>query len=129
MIAMTELNDPRKSSNSPDARRKWSLSVGDRRTEPISLNDIAYVHQHVSAELWAAITERVKLASFAAGIDPWGAVPPEERRSMSAITKQRSQQLLVSFAKTCRAGHLRLSLRRVMGRTNQRISASEIGGR
>ncbi|SRR5208337_2465562 len=96
--------------------------------EPISLNDIAYVHQHVSAELWAAITERVKLASFAAGIDPWGAAP-EERRSMSAITKQRSQQLLVSFAKTCRAGHLRLSLRRVMGRTNQRISASEIGGR
>ncbi len=58
-----------------------------------------------------------------------GAVPPEERRSMSAITEQRSQQLLVSFAKTVRVGYLRLNFRCVMGRTNQRVSASEIGGR
>jgi hypothetical protein len=97
--------------------------------KPVSLNDIAYGHKDVATELWAPVTKRVKLASLAAGIDPWGTVPPEERRSMSAITKQRSQQLLVSFAKTVRVGHLRLNLRRVMGRTNQRISASEIGGR
>ena len=97
--------------------------------EPVSLHDLADGHGDLRAELWAPVTERVKLAPFAAGIDPWGAVPPEERRSMSAITKQRSQQLLVSFAKTFRVGYLRLNLRRVMGRTNQRISASEIGGR
>src|SRR5271157_362249 len=96
---------------------------------PISLNDIAHGHRDVAAELWAAIAERVKLAPFAAGIDPWGAVPPEEQRWMSAITEQRSQQLLVSFAKTNRIRYLRLNLRRVMGRTNQRMSASEIGGR
>ena len=97
--------------------------------KPISLHDLADRDGDLGAELWAPVTKRVKLAHFAARIDPWGTVPPEERRSMSAITKQRSQQLLVSFAKTFRAGYLRLNLRRVMGRTNQRISASEIGGR
>jgi len=97
--------------------------------ESFSLNDVAYGHKDVATELWAPVAERVEFASFAAGINPCGAVPPGERRSMSAITKQRSQQLLVSFAKTFRVGHLRLNLRRVMGRTNQRISASEIGGR
>ena len=97
--------------------------------EPFSLHDLTDVHGDLRTELWARVAERVKLGPFAARIDPWGTVPPEERRSMSAITKQRSQQLLVSFAKTFRAGYLRLNLRRVMGRTNQRISASEIGGR
>ena len=40
--------------------------------ESFSLNDIAYGHGDVSAELWAPVAERVKLALFAAGIDPWG---------------------------------------------------------
>ena len=96
---------------------------------PVSLHDLTDVQGDLRAELWAPVTKRVKLALFAAGIDTLGAVPPEERRSMSAITKQRSQQLLVSFAKTNRIRYLRLNLRRVMGRANQRISASEIGGR
>ena len=97
--------------------------------EPLSIHHLADRDGDLRPDLWAAITERVEFASFAAGINPCGAVPPEERRSMSAITKQRSQQLLVSFAKTSRVRHLRLNLRRVMGRTDQRISASEIGGR
>src|SRR5271157_5793824 len=97
--------------------------------EPLSIHHLADRDGDLRPGLWAPITEGVKLAHFAAGIDPWGTVPPKERRSMSAITRQRSQQLLVSFAKTFRAGHLHLNLRRVMGRTNQRISASEIGGR
>ncbi len=97
--------------------------------EPLSIHHLADRDGDLRPDLWAPITERVKLAPFAAGIDPWGTVPPEERRSMSAITKQRSQQLLVSFAKTNRIRYLRLNLRRVMDRTNQRISACEIGGR
>ena len=44
------------------------------KPEPISLNDLAYGHRDVRAELWAPVAERVKLAPFAAGIDAWGAV-------------------------------------------------------
>jgi len=45
--------------------------------ELVSLNDIAYGHTDLGAELWAAVTERVKLAPFAAGIDTWGQVRQE----------------------------------------------------
>ena len=45
--------------------------------ELVSLNDIAYGHRDLGAELWAAVTERVKLAPFATGIDTWGQVRQE----------------------------------------------------
>ena len=45
--------------------------------ELVSLNDIAYGHRYLGAELWAAVTERVKFAPFATGIDTWGQVRQE----------------------------------------------------
>ena len=40
--------------------------------ESFSLNDIAYGHRDVSAELWALVAKRVKLTLFATGIDLCG---------------------------------------------------------
>jgi hypothetical protein len=48
------------------------LSSESSKPEPISLDDIVEGHRDFSAELWAPIAERVKLAPLAARIDAWG---------------------------------------------------------